>query len=172
MEAQTANLLIAASLLLATPFFVIFGTLSGQDRPQAGDHGRPAARLASPISRSSRDHPLRQPGARDRRRHGAGHRRRRSQRMLVPVQPGTARRSSPPPATSPRRRLSRRAWHYSNEAAAAGTPATVKVGATTVTFGTERAPTARHRRSVHQTLGDTITAAVIRPRPTRPASTS
>ena len=39
MDAQTANLLIAASLLLGTPFFLVFGSLSDRDRAQADHHG-------------------------------------------------------------------------------------------------------------------------------------
>ena len=45
VDAVTANLMIAASLLLGTPFFIVFGCAVGQDRPQAHHHGRlPAGR--------------------------------------------------------------------------------------------------------------------------------
>jgi MFS family permease len=41
----TANILIAASLLIGTPFFIVFGCAVRQDRPQAHHHGRlPAGR--------------------------------------------------------------------------------------------------------------------------------
>ena len=39
VDGSTANILIAWSLLLGTPFFIVFGCAVRQDRPQA-DHPR------------------------------------------------------------------------------------------------------------------------------------
>ncbi len=68
VDAQTANLMIAASLLLATPFFVVFGALSdriGRKPIIMAGAGAGHPHLLPPLQG---DHPLRQPGAR------AGHR--------------------------------------------------------------------------------------------------
>ncbi len=46
IDPTTANILVALGLAIATPFFVVFGWLSGLDRPQEGDHGRLPARGA------------------------------------------------------------------------------------------------------------------------------
>ena len=41
VDAQTANMLIAGSLLLGTPFFLVFGALSDRIGTQADHHGGP-----------------------------------------------------------------------------------------------------------------------------------
>ena len=88
VDAYSANLMIAGALLLGTPFFVIFGSLSDRiGRKPIIMLGLLLACLTYfPIFKAH--HPLRQPGPRGGDRRGAGRRHRRSGRVLVPVQPG------------------------------------------------------------------------------------
>jgi hypothetical protein len=64
VDAQAANLMIAASLLIGTPFFIVFGALSDRiGRKRIIMAGCALAILTYfPIFKG--DHPLRQPGAR------------------------------------------------------------------------------------------------------------
>jgi len=42
MESQSANLMIAAALIIGTPFFIVFGALSDKIGRKCDHHGRPA----------------------------------------------------------------------------------------------------------------------------------
>ena len=61
VDGYTANLLIAWSLLLGTGFFVFWGALSRQDRPQADHPGRLSDRGADVLPDLPHDHHQRQP---------------------------------------------------------------------------------------------------------------
>ncbi len=136
VEAQTANLLIAASLLLATPFFVIFGSLSDRiGRKPIIMVGLLLACLTYfPIFKGIThfaNPALEQAIA------GAP--------VTVTADPNECSFQFNPVGTSKftsscdvaKAALVKAGVPYHNETAPAGTPATVKIGATTVTFGTE-----------------------------------
>jgi MFS family permease len=159
VEAQTANLLIAASLLLATPFFVIFGTLSDKV-------GRKPVIMVGLLLACLTYFPIFK---------GITHYANPALETAVATAPvtvvadpnecsfqfnpvGTAKFTTS--CDVAKAALVKAGVPYSNEAAAAGTPATVKVGATAVTFGTEPGADGTTPAQVFtKTLGDTITAA-------------
>jgi hypothetical protein len=39
VDGATANIMVAISLVIGTPFFIVFGSLVRQDRPQVDHHG-------------------------------------------------------------------------------------------------------------------------------------
>lgn len=136
VEAQTANLLIAASLLLATPFFVIFGSLSDRiGRKPIIMAGLLLACLTYfPIFKGITHYAnpaLEQAVA--------------SAPVTVIADPNECSFQFNPVGTSKfttscdvaKSTLVKAGVPYINEAAPAGTPATVKVGATSIAFGTE-----------------------------------
>lgn len=136
VEAQTANLLIAASLLLATPFFVVFGSLSDRiGRKPIIMAGLLLACLTYfPIFKGITHYAnpaLEQAVA--------------SAPVTVIADPNECSFQFNPVGTSKfttscdvaKSTLVKAGVPYINEAAPAGTPATVKVGATSIAFGTE-----------------------------------
>ncbi len=127
-------LLIAAALAIGTPFFVFFGWLSRQDRPQEDHHGRLPDRRADLLPAVQGADALRQPGASPKpaptRRPVTVHR--RSGDLLVPVRPGGQERSSPARATSPTAALAKAGVPYTIQAAPAGSVARVTIGGTEV----------------------------------------
>ncbi|SFM35208.1 Sugar transporter [Pleomorphomonas diazotrophica] len=136
VEAQTANLLIAASLLLATPFFVVFGSLSDRiGRKPIIMAGLLLACLTYfPIFKGITHYAnpaLEQAVA--------------SAPVTVVADPNECSFQFNPVGTSKfttscdvaKSTLVKAGVPYTNEAAPAGTPATVKVGATSIAFGTE-----------------------------------
>ena len=95
----TANLMIAASLLIGTPFFIVFGWLSGQDRPQAHHHGGLPDRRADLLPAVQGADRGRQPGD-----PAAALKNKVVVRRPAAARSSStrsARRSSPAPATSP-----------------------------------------------------------------------
>lgn len=159
VEAQTANLLIAASLLLATPFFVIFGTLSDKI-------GRKPVIMVGLLLACLTYFPIFK---------GITHYANPALETAVATAPVTVVADPNecsfqfnPVGTSKfttscdvaKAALVKAGVPYTNEAAAAGTPATVKVGGTAVTFGTEPgADGATPAQVFTKSLSDTITAA-------------
>jgi MFS family permease len=159
VEAQTANLLIAASLLLATPFFVIFGTLSDRiGRKPIIMVGLLLACLTYfPIFKGITHYAnpaLEQAVA--------------SAPVTVVADPNECSFQFNPVGTSKfttscdvaKAALVKAGVPYHNEAASAGTPATVKIGATAVTFGTEAGADGSTPAQVFsKSLSDAITTA-------------
>ena len=159
VEAQTANLLIAASLLLATPFFVIFGTLSDRiGRKPIIMVGLLLACLTYfPIFKGITHYAnpaLEQAVA--------------NAPVTVVADPNECSFQFNPVGTSKfttscdvaKAALVKAGVPYHNEAAPAGTPATVKIGATAVTFGTEAgADGATPAQVFSKSLTDAITTA-------------
>ena len=159
VEAQTANLLIAASLLLATPFFVIFGTLSDRiGRKPIIMVGLLLACLTYfPIFKGITHYAnpaLEQAVA--------------SAPVTVVADPNECSFQFNPVGTSKfttscdvaKAALVKAGVPYHNEAASAGTPATVKIGATAVTFGTEAGADGSTPAQVFsKSLTDAITTA-------------
>jgi len=159
VEAQTANLLIAASLLLATPFFVIFGTLSDRiGRKPIIMVGLLLACLTYfPIFKGITHYAnpaLEQAVA--------------SAPVTVVADPNECSFQFNPVGTSKfttscdvaKAALVKAGVPYHNEAALAGTPATVKIGATAVTFGTEAGADGSTPAQVFsKSLTDAITTA-------------
>jgi len=159
VEAQTANLLIAASLLLATPFFVIFGTLSDRiGRKPIIMVGLLLACLTYfPIFKGITHYAnpaLEQAVA--------------NAPVTVVADPNECSFQFNPVGTSKfttscdvaKAALVKAGVPYHNEAASAGTPATVKIGATAVTFGTEAgADGATPAQVFSKSLTDAITTA-------------
>jgi hypothetical protein len=88
VDSASANILIAISLAIGTPFFILLRVALGQGRPQAHHHGGLPHRRAHLLPALQGPHALRQPAAREGDRDGAGDRHRGSGRVLVPVQPG------------------------------------------------------------------------------------
>nr|WP_284538726.1 MFS transporter [Pleomorphomonas sp. T1.2MG-36] len=159
VEAQTANLLIAASLLLATPFFVIFGTLSDRiGRKPIIMVGLLLACLTYfPIFKGITHYAnpaLEQAVA--------------NAPVTVVADPNECSFQFNPVGTSKfttscdvaKAALVKAGVPYHNEAAPAGTPATVKIGATAVTFGTEAgADGATPAQVFSKSLTDAVTTA-------------
>jgi MFS family permease len=159
VEAQTANLLIAASLLLATPFFVIFGTLSDRiGRKPIIMVGLLLACLTYfPIFKGITHYAnpaLEQAVA--------------SAPVTVVADPNECSFQFNPVGTSKfttscdvaKAALVKAGVPYHNEAAPAGAPATVKIGATAVTFGTEAGADGSTPAQVFsKSLTDAITTA-------------
>ena len=159
VEAQTANLLIAASLLLATPFFVIFGTLSDRiGRKPIIMVGLLLACLTYfPIFKGITHYAnpaLEQAVA--------------NAPVTVVADPNECSFQFNPVGTSKfttscdvaKAALVKAGVPYHNEAAPAGTPATVKIGATAVTFSTEAgADGATPAQVFSKSLTDAVTTA-------------
>ncbi|WP_370674336.1 MFS transporter [Pleomorphomonas sp. PLEO] len=159
VEAQTANLLIAASLLIATPFFVIFGSLSDRiGRKPIIMLGLLLACLTYfPIFKGITHYAnpaLEQAVA--------------SSPVTVVADPNECSFQFNPVGTSKfttscdvaKAALVKAGVPYENETAAAGTPATVKIGATAVAFGTAAGADGSTPAQVFtKSLTDAITAA-------------
>ena len=99
VDGYTANLLIAWSLLFGTGFFIVFGWLSRQDRPQADHPGGLPDRGADLLPDLQDDHEQRQPGAGKGHRSREGRGRRRQGRLAAICSTRSA------PASSPRRAI-------------------------------------------------------------------
>ena len=159
VEAQTANLLIAASLLIATPFFVIFGSLSDRiGRKPIIMAGLLLACLTYfPIFKGITHYAnpaLEQAVA--------------SSPVTVVADPNECSFQFNPVGTSKfttscdvaKAALVKAGVPYENETAAAGTPATVKIGATAVAFGTAPGADGSTPAQVFtKSLTDAVTAA-------------
>ncbi len=74
VDGKAANIIMAVALLIATPFFVVFGALVRQDRPQEDRTRGMFASRAHVLPDLPRPHALRQPGARRRGEDFAGRR--------------------------------------------------------------------------------------------------
>ena len=101
VDGATANILIAVSLVLATPFFIFFGMLSDKIGRKWIILGGCLIAALTYFPIFERAHPLRQPGAGKRTEELASGGRRRPGNLPLPVQPDRHRRSSRRPATSP-----------------------------------------------------------------------
>jgi len=159
VEAQTANLLIAASLLLATPFFVVFGTLSDRiGRKPIIMVGLLLACLTYfPIFKGITHYAnpaLEQAVA--------------SAPVTVIADPNECSFQFNPVGTSKfttscdvaKAALVKAGVPYENEAAPAGTPATVNIGAASITFDNEAGADGSTPAQVFtQSLTDAVTAA-------------
>lgn len=159
VEAQTANLLIAASLLLATPFFVVFGSLSDRiGRKPIIMAGLLLACLTYfPIFKGITHYAnpaLEQAVA--------------SAPVTVVADPNECSFQFNPVGTSKfttscdvaKSALVKAGVPYKNEAAPAGTPATVTIGTTSVAFGTEAgADGSTPAQMFSKSLTDAVTAA-------------
>lgn len=159
VDAQTANLLIAASLLIATPFFVIFGSLSDRiGRKPIIMAGLLLACLTYfPIFKGITHYAnpaLEQAVA--------------NAPVTVVADPNECSFQFNPVGTSKfttscdvaKAALVKAGVPYENEAAAAGTPATVKIGATSVAFGTQAGADGSTPAQVFtKSLTESITAA-------------
>ncbi|MBS1165109.1 MAG: transporter [Proteobacteria bacterium] len=159
VEAQTANLLIAASLLIATPFFVIFGSLSDRiGRKPIIMAGLLLACLTYfPIFKGITHYAnpaLEQAVA--------------SSPVTVVADPNECSFQFNPVGTSKfttscdvaKAALVKAGVPYENETARAGTPATVKIGATAVAFGTAAGADGSTPAQVFtKSLTDAVTAA-------------
>ncbi|MBS1181020.1 MAG: transporter [Proteobacteria bacterium] len=159
VEAQTANLLIAASLLLATPFFVVFGALSDRiGRKPIIMAGLLLACLTYfPIFKGITHYAnpaLEQAVA--------------SSPVTVVADPNECSFQFNPVGTSKfttscdvaKAALVKAGVPYKNETAAAGTPASVKIGANAVAFGSEAGADGSTPAQVFsKSLTDAVTAA-------------
>ncbi|WP_245585429.1 MFS transporter [Pleomorphomonas koreensis] len=159
VEAQTANLLIAASLLLATPFFVIFGTLSDRiGRKPIIMAGLLLACLTYfPIFKGITHY------ANPALEHAVA-----SAPVTVVADPNECSFQFNPVGTSKftascdvaKAALVKAGVPYTNEAAPAGTPATVRIGDATVAYGSEPgADGATPAQLFTKSLTDAVTAA-------------
>ena len=158
VDGASANILIAIALLIGTPFFLFFGSLSDKI-------GRKPIILAGCLIaaltyfRCSGAHALREPAARGRDAEGADHGHRRSGRLLVPVQPGghvevhelVRRRQSA---------LAKAGLNYENVAAPAGATAQIKVGDTVIPAYEGKAADAKAQGAAFdKTLASTLKSA-------------
>ena len=154
------ELLIAGALLIATPFFVVFGALSDQHRPQADHHGRLPARgadLLPDLQGDSRTTAIRRSKRRARPTRSSSPPIRRLARSSS-IRSASAKFKSSCDVAKSYARQARRAVH--EQAAPAGTVANVKIGSTTIaSFEGGSLDAARSRRRRHafgKAMGDAL----------------
>jgi hypothetical protein len=128
VDATTANLLIAAALVIGTPFFIVFGWLSDKIGRKSDHHGRLPDRGADLLSHLQGSDPLCESSAGSGCGIQPGDGERRSVEPARSSSTRSVRRASPAPATSPRRRSPKAARRIRTQAVGAGMSATIRVG--------------------------------------------